>query len=53
MHIPHIHIYICAREQASTLRENPRTYKLACVTGVYGDVTVQLMPKVGAAQWTR
>ncbi len=46
-----LEFYAC--EQASTLRENPGTYKLACITGVYGDVTVQLMPKVGAAQWTR
>jgi len=40
-------------DEDSTLRENPETYKLACITNVYGDVTVQLMPKVGAAQWTR
>ena len=40
-------------DEASTLRENPPTYKLACITGVYGDVTVRLKPKVGAAQWTR
>ena len=40
-------------DEASTLRENPDTYKLACVTNVYGDITVALMPKIGAAQWTR
>ena len=40
-------------DEASTLRENPPTYKLACITNVYGDATVSLMPKVGAAQWTR
>ena len=40
-------------DEASTLRENPDTYKLACVTNVYGDVVVELMPKIGAAQWTR
>ena len=40
-------------DESSTLRENPETYKLACITNVYGDITVQLMPKVGAAQWTR
>ena len=40
-------------DEASTLRENPPTYKLACITNLYGDVTIQLMPKVGAAQWTR
>jgi len=40
-------------DEASTLRENPGTYKLACITNVYGDCTVRLQPKVGAAQWTR
>ena len=40
-------------DEASTLRENPETYKLACITNVYGDLTVELKPKVGAAQWTR
>jgi len=40
-------------DESSTLRENPETYKLACITNVYGDITVELMPKVGAAQWTR
>jgi ferredoxin len=40
-------------DEASTLRENPLTYKLACITNVYGDVTVAITPKVGAAQWTR
>lgn len=40
-------------DEASTLRENPLTYKLACITNVYGDVTVELRPEVGAAQWTR
>ena len=40
-------------DEASTLRENPETYKLACSTNDYGDVTVELMPKVNAAQWTR
>ena len=40
-------------DESSTLRENPETYKLACITNVYGDVVVQLMPKIGAAQWTR
>ncbi|KAL1525187.1 hypothetical protein AB1Y20_020057 [Prymnesium parvum] len=49
-------IDLCTRrslDEASTLRENPETYKLACITNVYGDVVVQLMPKIGAAQWTR
>lgn len=40
-------------DEASTLRENPETYKLACITNVYGDVVVKIMPKIGAAQWTR
>jgi len=40
-------------DESSTLRENPDTYKLACITNVYGDITVQLRPKIGAAQWTR
>ena len=40
-------------DEASTLRENPETYKLACTTNVYGDVVVQLMPKLEAWQWTR
>lgn len=47
---------LCTRrsiDEASTLRENPDTYKLACITNVYGDITVELMPKIGAAQWTR
>jgi ferredoxin len=40
-------------DEASTLRENPETYKLACITNLYGDVTVRVKPKIGAAQWTR
>ena len=40
-------------DEASTLRENPPSYKLACITNMYGNVTIRLMPKVGAAQWTR
>ena len=40
-------------DESSTLRENPETYKLACITNVYGDITVQLMPKVLPNQWTR
>lgn len=40
-------------DEASTLRENPETYKLACITNLYGDVTVKVLPKIGAAQWTR
>ena len=40
-------------DEQSTLRENPDTYKLACITQVYGDITVELTPKINAAQWTR
>jgi len=40
-------------DESSTLRENPETYKLACITNVYGDIVVDLFPKIGAAQWTR
>jgi ferredoxin len=40
-------------DEASTLRENPDTYKLACITNVYGDVTVEIFPKINPAQWTR
>lgn len=46
----------CSRrgiDEASTLRENPLDYRLSCVTDVYGDVTVRVQGKVGAAQWTR
>lgn len=40
-------------DEASTLRENPETYRLSCVTFAYGDVTVETFPPVGKAQWTR
>eukprot|EP00968_Pinguiococcus_pyrenoidosus_P004050 scaffold266_cov248-Pinguiococcus_pyrenoidosus.AAC.20 len=41
-------------DEASTLRENPDTYRLSCVTFVYGDIKVEVLPpKVTAAQWTR
>ena len=40
-------------DEASTLRENPDEYRLACVTDVYGDVTVVVGGPIGAAQWTR
>ena len=40
-------------DEASTLRENPETYKLACITNVYGDIAVRIHPEVGAEQWTR
>jgi ferredoxin len=40
-------------DEASTLRENPDSYRLSCVTFAYGDVTVETFPPVKAAQWTR
>lgn len=40
-------------DEASTLRENPDTYRLSCVTFAYGDVTVETFPPIEAAQWTR
>jgi len=46
----------CSRkslDEASTLRENPGSYRLACITQVYGDVQVRVLPEIGAAQWTR
>lgn len=40
-------------DEESTLRENPESYRLSCVTFAYGDVTVETFPPVNAAQWTR
>jgi len=40
-------------DEASTLRENPESYRLSCVTFAYGDVTVETFPPIKAAQWTR
>mmetsp|Transcript_11250 Transcript_11250/g.23540 ORF Transcript_11250/g.23540 Transcript_11250/m.23540 type:complete len:155 (+) Transcript_11250:791-1255(+) len=40
-------------DEASTLRENPETYRLSCVTFAYGDVVVETFPPINAAQWTR
>lgn len=40
-------------DEGSTLRENPDTYRLSCVTFVYGDITVETFPPIEAAQWTR
>lgn len=40
-------------DETSTLRENPDSYRLSCVTFAYGDVTVETFPPVNAAQWTR
>lgn len=46
----------CSRkslDEEMVLRENPDSYRLSCITQVYGDATVQVMGPVGAAQWTR
>lgn len=40
-------------DEASTLRENPDSYRLSCITFAYGDVTVETFPPINAAQWTR
>ena len=40
-------------DEESTLRENPDTYRLSCVTFAYDDVTVETFPPINAAQWTR
>jgi len=40
-------------DEASTLRENPESYRLSCVAFAYEDVTVETFPPVKAAQWTR
>jgi ferredoxin len=40
-------------DEASTLRENPDTYRLSCVSFAYGDITVETFPPIKAAQWTR
>jgi ferredoxin len=40
-------------DEDSTLRENPDSYRLSCVTFAYGDVTIETFPPVQASQWTR
>ncbi|KAL7447383.1 hypothetical protein ACHAXM_010678 [Skeletonema potamos] len=40
-------------DEGSTLRENPESYRLSCVTFAYGDITVETFPPIKAAQWTR
>lgn len=37
--------------EARTLQQNPDTYRLSCVAFVYGNITVELLPKRGADQW--
>jgi ferredoxin len=40
-------------DEASTLRENPDSYRLSCITFAYGDVTIETFPPIKASQWTR
>lgn len=40
-------------DEASTLRANPDSYRLSCVTFAHGDVTVETFPPVNKDQWTR
>ncbi len=40
-------------DEASTLRENPESYRLSCVAFAYEDITVETFPPINAAQWTR
>lgn len=40
-------------DEESTLRENPESYRLACIAFAYGDVTVETFPPIEATQWTR
>lgn len=40
-------------DEESTLRENPESYRLSCITFAYGDVTVETFPPVNPSQWTR
>ena len=40
-------------DEASTLRSNPDSYRLSCVTFAHGDVTVETFPPIDADQWTR
>ena len=40
-------------DEASTLRENPDSYRLSCVLFAYDDITVETFPPIKAAQWTR
>jgi ferredoxin len=40
-------------DEASTLRENPDSYRLSCVAFAYGDCTIETFPPITAAQWTR
>ena len=48
-----IHTNRKSMDEDSTLRENPDSYRLSCVTFAYGDVTLETFPPVNKAQWTR
>ena len=48
-----IHTNRKSMDEASTLRENPDSYRLSCITFAYGDCTVETFPPISAAQWTR
>jgi ferredoxin len=40
-------------DEESTLRENPDSYRLSCITFAYADCTIETFPPIKAAQWTR
>jgi ferredoxin len=40
-------------DEASTLRDNPESYRLSCIAFAYEDVTVETFPALKAYQWTR
>ena len=40
-------------DEASTLRANPDSYRLSCVTFAHGDVLVETFPPIEPDQWTR
>mmetsp|Transcript_30873 Transcript_30873/g.61131 ORF Transcript_30873/g.61131 Transcript_30873/m.61131 type:complete len:88 (+) Transcript_30873:866-1129(+) len=40
-------------DEESTLRDNPDSYRLSCVTFAYSDITVETFPPIEAYQWTR
>jgi ferredoxin len=40
-------------DESSTLRANPDSYRLSCITFAHGDITVETFPPVNKDQWTR
>ena len=40
-------------DEASTLRSNPDSYRLSCITFAHGDLTGETYPPVNKDQWTR